>query len=284
MASEEIFHALENPEKIERKYFIFLLKVVFWLTNTKTGLFNELKFYGNEYEFSQIFRLQNNEKNIYFEKYLENIAEASVQIETFSRETKKSKTYTLIREIPLMEEIIRRNTAENIHFDTLITDIENIKNIHKKSLIEAIRNIEAMYENIPDRPTGENPNPPGKYGETYFLSQEKCWHKGCQWLSMMNRFLRQVFTDWKAEFSENISRKNRIMIEYISEKILKLIKFQTEKNENLGIILTIIDGKTQLQCIEKNLSPYWKNLAENTTAYGFHLSAEGIDNFISQEW
>jgi hypothetical protein len=50
---------------VERKLFILILRVLLWIEKTETGILSELKIYGKENEFKQLFELRSNEENIF---------------------------------------------------------------------------------------------------------------------------------------------------------------------------------------------------------------------------
>ncbi len=194
IASEEIFKKILQDKNIERKYFIFLIKMLFWLTDTKTGLVNELKYYGQEFDWLENFRLQENETNIFLENQEKNLKNSDIIIEVFNKNISKNPERKMIfRDILLMENTIRKGISTEISFEKLIANIETLNNPHKTALIDILRAIESVYLSTPNRPNGENIVPPGKYGETYFFTQNALWCRGCTWLSMANRGLFEVF-------------------------------------------------------------------------------------------
>ena len=80
--------------------------------------------------------------------------------------TKNSKKISnrkmIFRDTMLLEGVIRKNFAFEVNFEKLIENIKNCKNPHQNELIEVLRMIEGIYISAPNRPTGENPFPPGK--------------------------------------------------------------------------------------------------------------------------
>ena len=78
VAGDEIFSAAKNIQNIERKYFIFLVEMLFWLVDTTTGRVNELKYYGNEFEWLENFRLQSSECNYFLESHEKNLEKSPV--------------------------------------------------------------------------------------------------------------------------------------------------------------------------------------------------------------
>ena len=65
---------------LQRKELIFSIKMLFWLQNTKTGLLDELKYYGEEREWMEFFRLDESEYSHFQEKQKENALTADILI------------------------------------------------------------------------------------------------------------------------------------------------------------------------------------------------------------
>lgn len=283
VAWSEIINEALNSQNLDRKYRIFLIKMMFWLYNTKTWLLSELKYYGEEYNFLENFRLEENEKNFFWENYQKSIEDSKIIIENFNKNTKISDNFSLFKDISLFEETIREARCIEIDIEKLIKNTGKINSKNTAEIIDFIRFLEAFYTSVPDRPTGENPIPPGKYGETYFFKQNDLWHRGCKWLSLANRRLFEIFENWKNE-TENLENRNQ---KIIREKIIKdiefLISYQTQDYENIGVILTIINEKTNLKFIERNLDESIKNFWKNSIGYGYWLEIDEITNFVKRE-
>lgn len=283
VAWSEIINEALNSQNLDRKYRIFLIKMMFWLYNTKTWLLSELKYYGEEYNFLENFRLEENEKNFFWENYQKSIEDCKVIIENFNKNTKISDNFSLFKDISLFEETIREARCIEIDIEKLIKNTGKINSKNTAEIIDFIRFLEAFYTSVPDRPTGENPIPPGKYGETYFFKQNDLWHRGCKWLSLANRRLFEIFENWKNE-TENLENRNqKIMREKIIKDIEFLISYQTQDYENIGVILTIINEKTNLKFIERNLDESIKNFWKNSVGYGYWLEIDEITNFVKRE-
>lgn len=215
------------------------------------------------------FRLEENEKNFFWENYQKSIEDSKIIIENFNKNTKISDNFSLFKDISLFEETIREARCIEIDIEKLIKNTGKINSKNTAEIIDFIRFLEAFYTSVPDRPTGENPIPPGKYGETYFFKQNDLWHRGCKWLSLANRRLFEIFENWKNE-TENLENRNqKIMREKIIKDIEFLISYQTQDYENIGVILTIINEKTNLKFIERNLDESIKNFWKNSVGYGY---------------
>lgn len=65
---------------LQRKELIFCIKMLFWLQNTKTGLLDELKYYGEEREWIEFFRLDESEYSHFQKKQKENALTADILI------------------------------------------------------------------------------------------------------------------------------------------------------------------------------------------------------------
>lgn len=258
--------------------------MLFWLSETKTGLVAELKYYGEEFSFLENLRLSENEKNIFLKNHEKSLESIDVIISSFQKNISTEKYFTLYKDISLMEGVIRKNLSLIIDIENLIEKIEQFPLPESENLIHAVRNIEAVYHNVPERPMGENPIPPGKYGETYFFKQNNLWHKGCKWLSLSNRGLFQIFEQWKEKVTSYTTREEILNKKYIIEKINMLILYETQELPNIGVIMSIINEKTTLEFIAQKLDITTEKFFKNAIGYGFHLEAEGVENFVEREF
>lgn len=176
ITASEVITALESLNTAsERKQSIFLIKMAFWLTETRTGLISELKYYGNEFSLLESFRLHSSESNTFLRTHRSTLEGAAITLARYTPQIRASKTFSLFKDISLCEETIRKAHIHTIRFEALIENIHSLRAPSSPELIACLRTLEAMYVNIPDRGTGENPIPPGKYGETYFFTQESLW-------------------------------------------------------------------------------------------------------------
>lgn len=162
---------LMSSENFPRKKMILILKLAFWMTETETGLIDELKFYGDERNMIEIFRSNEQDISIWREEYEQKIKEIPILISdayNLKIENKDSSRYIIIKDIPLLEDIVRRVKSQEISFDRLYESIQSLicdgifleKKIHIADMISMIRGI---YESIPNRPTGPLVSPPGSY-------------------------------------------------------------------------------------------------------------------------
>ena len=284
VAGDEIFSAAKNIQNIERKYFIFLVKMLFWLVDTTTGRVNELKYYGNEFEWLENFRLQSDDCNYFLESHEKNLEKSQVILEVLTKNSQKIPNRKMIlRDIMLLEGTIRKNFAFEVNFEKLIENIKNCKNPHQNELIEVLRTIEGIYISAPNRPTGENPFPPGKYGEIYFLHQKSVWSEGFKWLSMATKQLFEI----EKKFRNHHQPKNRIeniLAQKIHEAVIEIVRFNTFENPNLGMILTIQNDATSVQFIEREISQKQQEFFKDTIGYGFFLSEENSQKFVQESF
>lgn len=159
--AEEICKILEKIEieDFDRKYHIFLVKLAFWLADTKTGLLSELKYYGNEFDWTTNFRLAENEKNIFLERNETEIFSKKIILEPFHKNI-KTDIFSLYKDISLVEGTMRKIFSYAIDFEKLIVEIEDFGGEISEKIAKNLRTIEAIYLATPKRPTGENPVPP----------------------------------------------------------------------------------------------------------------------------
>ena len=162
---------LMGSENFPRKKIILILKIAFWMTETKTGLIDELKFYGDERGMIEIFRSNEQDRSIWREEYEKKNKEAPLLISdayNLKIGNQDSYRYTAIKDITLLEDIVRRTQSQEISFDRLYETVQILTGdgvsleakVHMADMVSMIRGI---YESIPDRPTGPLISPPGAY-------------------------------------------------------------------------------------------------------------------------
>lgn len=270
---------------LPRKYSIFLLKMIYWAIHTETGKISECKYYGDEYNFLENFRLQPHETNFFLEKERLLWREAKFLIRPFCREAITQKN-TYIKDIVSMEEIIRKVFSEKFSFEGIISYIEMYFWEYRESiqLIQAIRSLEWIIDNFLPRPTGPNVNPPGKFWETYFYTQQEFWSRGCKWLSIISTALISSYKAWKTTIDTlSLSRDETITLHTISKSLEALWSFLVTEYPNMGIIITIQQGQMRLECIERELNTIQKDFFKNNIAYGYALKWESIKKFIKTQ-
>jgi DNA polymerase III epsilon subunit-like protein len=271
----------------ERKLTIMMGKILFWLESTKTGLLEELKFYGKEYDFLSWFRLQDGETHAFYEEYINKKMESQCVLSDISTFENRQRDILIIKDIPLLEEKMRRKRSIRIDFEKMISYLKIMGNITEPiHIIEILRFIEWIYYNIPNRPQWENLYPPGNYWETYYISQSLLWHRGHIWLSQATMKLASEFSIWKN--NRNIStRHDKVMSKYIDTSLNELIQYHTIQKKNQNIILEIQKEATIIHIIEREI---WKWIEEdiiNKTkylySYGYGVWGEIIQTFLRTE-
>lgn len=121
ISSEDIYEKFQNPQILDRKYQIFLTKMLFWLATTKTGIVTELKYYGEEFDWLENFRLSADETNIHLENHEKNLENHDIIVEIFNNNTKNNpERKTIFRDIALLEGIIRKTISTEVNFEKLI--------------------------------------------------------------------------------------------------------------------------------------------------------------------
>ena len=280
LASDSIWRELDNPKTVERKYLIFLIKMLFWLQNTEHGTLEELKYYGQEYDFLENFRLEPDETNCFREAYEQKERAIPVLITPISNKMQRSNRFGLFKDIILLEEPLRRMSAEHVSFKKLANSIRTFDLETTDELITYLNLIESLYLAVPNRPTGENPNPPGKFGETYFFAQRDLWHRHAKWLILANRQLQDAFTVWRENaFSLEWNREEKIRLQKIEYTVRFILSFHTVKCEEKGVILKILDEETTLTFLDTNI-PNREMFFKNSICYGYALDEKTSKNFM----
>lgn len=226
--------------------------MAFWLTDTKTGIVGELKYYGEEFEFLEKFRLTKDETNIFRKKFEEDISKKNIILEAFHKNI-ELKGFPIYKDISLLEGVMRKAFSHTVDFEKLVKNIEKFLGKASEDLIHSVRTLEAIYQNTANRPTGESVIPPGKYGETYFLTQNELWSRGCKWLSVGNRGLYSTFVEWKNENEQTENRAKNIAKNAICRDIEMLISYETQECPDLGVIMSIVNDETTLEFISRKL-------------------------------
>jgi len=111
---------LMSDQILQRKELILTLKIAYWLTETTTGLIDEMKFYGEERNMLDIYRSRSDEWHIWRREYEKKIQDIPVLIcDAYHFEGQIDGRYTIIKDIPLLEDITRRRLSYEISFDRL---------------------------------------------------------------------------------------------------------------------------------------------------------------------
>lgn len=277
-------------ELFERKKLILILKISFWLTSTKTWLLDELKFYGEERNMLDIFRTQKDEMHIWRKQYEERIQKTPLVISDINNiKQNQLHRYTIIKDIPLLEDIVRRYESKEISFDLLYEYMNSLESrdasfdekIHMLDMISMIRWI---YESIPERPTGPLISPPWIYGETYFITQAMLWHKWHKWLSHASKTLEISWNKWKTSNNLTYSRETQIKTDYIEFCLNTLFQYHTYGSENINITLNINLEKTKITLIPKSVKDLMEPILQWSLGYGIKINKTQIQEFLIREY
>lgn len=283
---------------LERKEIIFLIKILFWLRSTKTWLLDELKYYGDEHAFIDLLRSSEDEYAHFRKEQEKKIQESSIIIadmwmsELRTTPIFDSSSTTIITDIGEIEDIFRKSESKKVSFSGLFRDLEYLgeKNIitswFREVCIQWISYIQNLVERIPERPTGDNPLPPGDYGETYYFDQLSLWHHGEKWLSMYTHAISDALKHHSIPDGTNYTDK-RTYTTLISQ-IHVLIDISTQKDTNLGIILSIQKNDTTLNIIPRDVRSIIQDFlslqsGEELILTGYHIDGPVMRRFLSEQ-
>lgn len=176
-----------------------------------------------------IYRCRAHESHIWRSIYETKIQTIPVLIvDAYHFEYQIHGRHTIIKDIPLLEDIVRRRTSKEISFDRLYSALSSLPSgesiIHVSDMISIIRDI---YESSVERPTGPLASPPGGHGETYFITQSMLWNRGHKWLIHASRTLEKRWQQWKGENQMQHPRNIAINIEYIDYSIDIFLRYHT---------------------------------------------------------
>ena len=279
-----------------RKESIFIVKLISWLHVTKTGLLDELKYYGEERSLIELFRAEEEEYNIFVEQQKENTKDIDIFLSDiyFAARQKKSiieGPHTLImRDIVFMEDAMRRARSHSLSFTDIfqrITELSRVREgIFWQDMIVGVSIIREIYETVPQRPVWDSPLPPGDFWETYFIKQSDLWHRGYIWLMLAKQKLEQSVSHLL-----DIPDLNPIEKKYqkhLMKDLNALIHMAWEKDINTSIIITLTVLDTKIAYIPRDiqkdihtmLSYQWW---ENTLMLWYGIESDDIKKFLSKE-
>jgi DNA polymerase III epsilon subunit-like protein len=271
----------------ERKLTIMMGKLLFWLEGTTTGLLEELKFYSKEHELLPWFRMQGGETNVFYNEYQTYIKTCRCILSDVHTFESHPIDTLVIKDIPILEEKIRRKRSIRIDIELIISYLEEMSESDATTqLIDAIRLIEWIYHGIPERPQWEQLFPPGEHGETYFISQELLWHRGYRWLSQATLKLNWIFSEWKKVRICN-NRHDLMITQYIDTSLEQLLEYHRFQEKNKNTILSIQKWKTVIHIIERDICDGIErdilSTARNIYSYGYGVWWPIIQNFLKTE-
>lgn len=139
-----------------RKELIFSIKMLFWLENTKTGLLDELKYYGEEREWIEFFRLDESEYSPFQKKQEEKILAADILIgdawiqELQQKQLFQAKSCTIIHDIVELEDIFRKSESQKISFLEIENDLNHLEKngIISKDLADILKIDISYFQNL----------------------------------------------------------------------------------------------------------------------------------------
>jgi hypothetical protein len=118
---------IQSDRRLSRKEMILTLKIMYWMTETQTGLLDEMKFYGDERKMIDLYRCREDEYPIWRTTYDSQISTIPVLIlDAYHFAKQIPGRYTIIKDIPLTEDIVRRSSSVEISFDRLSDAISEI--------------------------------------------------------------------------------------------------------------------------------------------------------------
>lgn len=272
---------------LQRKELIFSIKMLFWLQNTKTGLLDELKYYGEEREWMEFFRLDESEYSHFQEKQKENALTADILIgDPWIEELQKSpffweKSCTIVRDIIELEDTFRKSGSRKISFLEIENDIAYLYGnwILSENLRERTRMSMAYFqyliENLQERPEWPSPIPPGDYGETYYFDQEDLWNHGNKWILLFMNNLRDVFSQ-EAILSKKLNGIDKKILQRLLRNIRTIQEITHFRNTNLWMIISILENNTILTIIPRDTSPIIENFLNIQSGEKIILTGYGI--------
>ena len=275
-----------------RKESIFITKILFWLEKTATGLIDELKFYGEERIWINLFRSDITEINWFIQRarQTENSSDIlitdSLNKELFCHSLREKWGTVVFRDALSIEKNIRKEQSNKISFSECFRLIENSETISKEKgvfedLITAFSYISSIIEDTVERPTGPNPLPPGDFGETYFFTQKEFWHRGNKWLPLWSKLLERNTEKLKNLEFTSLEQKELAPLFHAISCLIKLIH---QKDTNLSLISHIEAESTSLQIIPRNISSFTQKILEIQWAEEVHILGYGIGNPISTKF
>jgi DNA polymerase III epsilon subunit family exonuclease len=259
--SEEMLDYWLSMKTWKRKEVILIVKICTTLIESGTGLIDELKYYGDERVMIDFFRSEDGEANRFFDLYEASLRTNDVLIADLYGPSLGQKPlitwkHTLtIRDVMMMEDVLRRKKSRHISFEVLILLSESLSERENpeiwKDLITGLSIIWDIYRAVPERPKWENAFPPGDHGETYLITQWALWHRGHRWLILGAEKLRSaceqiLLITWQDPIEK---RKIKSLLADIS---LLIGTVQIEQ-KNISIVISIKPDDTRISYIPQDV-------------------------------
>lgn len=275
-----------------RKEAIFITKILFWLEKTTTGLIDELKFYGEERIWINLFRADITEINWFIQRARQNEKSSDILItdslnkELFFHSLREKWETIVFRDALSIEKNIRKQQSSKISFPECFRLIENSETISREKevfedLITAFSYISSIVEDTVERPIGPNPLPPGNFWETYFFTQKDFWHRGNKWLPLSSKLLERNIEKLKNLEFNSLEKKELAPLFHAISYFIKLIH---QKDTNLSLISHIEAEGTSLQIIPRNISSFTQKILEIQQSEKVYIIWYGIGNAINQKF
>lgn len=293
--SLSILKAWLEKDSWKRKEAILIIRLVHWILGTKTGILDEIKWYGEEIEYKYLFSLWEDEVTHFLLKDRE--VEQSSQIlitESYNKDGKYS-AYSeaigtcILRDIGELESALRYRDTSVIDWWEMNQDIQKLT--ENTEAIEgglfALSVLEEIVTTVIERPTWPNIIPPWEYGETYFFTQNDLWHRGNIWLIWAVEKLEQLtkHINQALESADPIASRSHKRLLCAIQQLIRLARV---KNNNQSIILEIKNDRTRLSLFpreEKNqiqefIKTHW---GKTTIGSGYKITAPRVKKFLEDE-
>ncbi len=243
----------------DRKEAIFLLKILFWQESSQEKLLNELKYYGKEREWIELLRGEEADQKNEISRNISHFIITEVQSYlSYQNLIPRNQSYHVyVRDIPLLEDIFRRNYTEKISIQELEKTMNELGDVNEHEIF-ALAHMQHIYESVIIRPHGENPFPPGNHGETYFFTQKELWHRGNESLILSTHILSRYIEklQQKSTTLDHIEYKK---MEFCRKSIRTLQRAHLYQDKNLSIIIEIQGEETKISFIPREIQREIKN-------------------------
>jgi DNA polymerase III epsilon subunit-like protein len=261
---------LERP-LWKRKETILILRLIDWVRTTETGSMSELKWYGEEQDYRELFICGEQEWHDFRERNKEEKSLADIVIASSYATDQETpilrENHTLIvHDIISLDSALRYRESFTISWPYLYDLLEKLKErLHEshEEISMMLETLEQIYSRVIERPKGREVSPPWEYGETYFYTPRDLWHHGEKWLVWASDRLEFALTSIKNKWW--VTQIEKVYLANLSTQTGRLIALSRYRDENTGIILTIKEWETKITIIPRHMG-------------------DTIDRFLSLEW
>lgn len=286
---EEIFR--ENAP-LNRKLAILIVRILFWVRRTDTWRMNELKFYWDEYLYKDLFVLEQDESNYFYEKQKDFEKNVSIVISAsldLLTESSEKPEWLMVSEIGFLSEKVSKHLCYTIDVKKAFSILENYKDLPgRESIIQGLSLISHIYESTPKRPSWTEEYPPWEYGETYFYDQETLWLKWWKWLILGTQAIESGYSllreyplsSWVIETKER---------RYLEDTLSFLIDYHQYTSSRKSIVIEISHDSTILRFIPRDVSHFTRNFIERgatktLTTFWYGINGTRVASFLKREW